>query len=108
VAVRPRTATVPTTAIESLTMPQPVIEQAPLQRAVADLVVAEILLLHATVESLSVIGQGMQQLGRHLTAAPSDPEQPVGSIAALLQTTANRAMEPYSTRLTYLRQIQHL
>lgn len=89
-------------------MPQPVIEQAPLQRAVADLVVAEMLLLHATAESLSVIGQGMQQLSRHLTAAPSDPEQPVGSIAALLQTTANRAMEPYSTRLTYLRQIQDL
>ncbi len=89
-------------------MPKPVIEQEPLQRAVADLVVAEMLLLHATVESMSVIGNGVRQLGRHLIAAPSDPDQPVGSIAALLQTTANRALEPYSTRLGYLRQMQDL
>ncbi len=89
-------------------MPQPDIEQEPLQRAVADLVVAEMLLLHATVESMSIIGNGMRQLGRHLMAAPSDPDQPVGSIAALLQTTADRALEPYSTRLSYLRQLQDL
>lgn len=89
-------------------MPKPVIEQEPLQRAVADLVVAEMLLLHATVESMSVIGTGVRQLGRHLLAAPSDPDQPVGSIAALLQTTAGRALEPYSTRLGYLRQMQDL
>lgn len=89
-------------------MPKPVIEQEPLQRALADLVVAEMLLLHATVESLSVIGTGVRQLGRHLLAAPSDPDQPVGSIAALLQTTADRALEPYSTRLGYLRQMQDL
>jgi hypothetical protein len=89
-------------------MPQPVIEQEPLRRAIADLVVAEMLLLHATVESLSVIGRGAQQLGRHLVADSSDPDQPVGSIASLLQTTASRALEPYSTRLTYLRQMQDL
>lgn len=89
-------------------MPQSPLEPAPLQRTVADLVVAEMLLLHATVESLSVIGNGVRQLGRHLVAAPSDPEQPVGSIAALLQTTAGRALEPYSTRLSYLRQLQDL
>lgn len=89
-------------------MPQSVIDQAPLQRAVADLVVAEILFLHATVESMSVIGTAVRQLGRHLMAAPSDPDQPVGSIAALLQTTAGRALEPYSTRLSYLRQMQDL
>lgn len=89
-------------------MPQPVIQQESLQRTVGDLVVAEMLLLHATVESMSVIGSGMRQLGRHLLAAPSDPDQPVGSIAALLQTTAGRALEPYSTRLSYLRHMQDL
>lgn len=89
-------------------MPQPVIKQDPLQRAVANLVVAEMLLLHATVESMSVIGSGVRQLGRHLMAASSDPDQPVGSIATLLQTTADRALEPYSTRLSYLWHMQDL
>ncbi|MDP4788842.1 MAG: hypothetical protein NWR12_00855 [Haliea sp.] len=79
-----------------------------LQRTVADAVVAEMMLLQATVESASAIGDGLQQLSRHLMAAPSDPRQPIGSIATLMQITADRALEPYSTRLGYFRRLREL
>tara|TARA_R110000772_G_scaffold268659_1_gene397105 strand:- start:4405 stop:4830 length:426 start_codon:yes stop_codon:yes gene_type:complete len=78
------------------------------RRTVGDVVVAEMLFIQATVESASVIGTGLQQLGHHLMAAPSDPQQPIGSIASLLQATADRALEPYSTRLGYFRQLRTL
>ncbi len=78
------------------------------RRTVGDVVVAEMLFIQATVESASVIGTGLQQLGHHLMAAPSDPQQPSGSIATLLQATADRALEPYSTRLGYFRQLRAL
>jgi len=55
-----------------------------------------------------VIGSGLQELGHHLLAAPSDPRQPIGSIASLLQATADRALEPYSTRFGYFRQLREL
>jgi hypothetical protein len=78
------------------------------RRTVGDVVVAEMLFIQATVESASVIGSGLQELGHHLLAAPSDPCQPVGSIASLLQATADRALEPYSTRFGYFRQLREL
>ena len=73
-----------------------------IRRTVNDLVMAEMFLVQATIESASAIGGGINELGRHLSSEQDEDGQPE-SIAALLQRTADEAIEPYATRFRYLR-----
>lgn len=64
---------------------------------VNDLVMAEMFLLQATIESATVIGDGFNELGRKI----SDGEDNLGSwdaISETLQRIADDAVEPYTSR----------
>lgn len=81
-------------------------EQQPgfIRRTMNDLVMAEMFLVQATIESASAIGDGISDLGRHLTQDEVDQE--LKSITAVLQRTADEAMEPYTSRFKYLRSMR--
>ncbi len=67
------------------------------RRAVNELVLAEMFLVQATVESANVIGERIDELKRQLNGEQE------GSLGELLQRTADEAVEPYSTRFRHLR-----
>jgi hypothetical protein len=71
------------------------------RRTVNDLVMAEMFLVQATIESATAIGDGISPLSRQLTAADGDdvPQEP---LASLLQRTADEAVEPYTSRVRVL------
>jgi hypothetical protein len=71
------------------------------RRTVNDLVMAEMFLVQATIESATAIGDGISQLSRQLTAGEAE-EAPQESLAALLQRTADEAVEPYTSRFRVL------
>ena len=68
------------------------------RQRVNDLVMAEMFLLQATIESAGVIGDGFNELGRRI----SDDEESGGgswhSISSTLQRIADDAVEPYTSR----------
>jgi hypothetical protein len=70
------------------------------RRTVNDLVMAEMFLVQATIESASVIGNGINELGKQITQRDEAGER---SISALLQRIADDAVEPYSSRYEYFR-----
>ncbi|MEP6391745.1 MAG: hypothetical protein ABJ056_17650 [Halioglobus sp.] len=70
----------------------------------SNIVMAEMLLLQAVVESAAVIGEGLDELGAHLTS-----KRPVQrSVSGVLIRTANAALEPYATRLNFLQELQDI
>lgn len=68
------------------------------------IVMAEMLLLQAVVESAAVIGDGLDELGAQLSS--KEPAQ--RSISSVLIRTANAALEPYTTSLQHLQELQEL
>jgi len=76
-----------------------------LRRAVNDLVIAEMFLVQATVESAAAIGDGVDALSRTINA---DHGRPVGEkpLRAALRHMAGQALEPYRSRLQYFRQMR--
>ena len=83
------------------------IHESRLRRLVNDLAVAEILMIQATVESAEIIGTGLTDIAEQFRINPEEREAE-SSLAKLLRGTAERAVEPYTTRLTYLRQLSDL
>ncbi|MEZ5571897.1 MAG: hypothetical protein R3E64_07705 [Halioglobus sp.] len=73
------------------------------RRAVNDLVVAEMFLVQATIESATVIGEGVNELGKHLSRRDEASQAPAESISAVLQRIADDALEPYASRFKYFR-----
>ena len=71
------------------------------QRAVGDLVLAEMLLVQASIESAAAIGDGVQALGRELGRPRDGTAGP--RLGQLLAQTADDAIEPFKVRLNYLR-----
>ena len=69
------------------------------RKAVNELVLAEMFLVQATVESANAIGERIEELKRQLNGEQE------GSLGDLLQRTADEAVEPYSTRYRYLREM---
>ncbi len=69
------------------------------RRTMNDLVMAEMFLLQATLESAAAISDGITALGREWNG---DEEQP-GGIPGVLARTADEAVEPYTTRYRYFR-----
>ena len=77
------------------------------RRMVNDLAVAEVLMIQATVESAEILSAGLADISEQLAAdGPRRADQP--SLPALLQHTAAKAVEPYTTRLAYFRQLTDL
>ncbi len=78
-------------------------QPSPLRRRINDLVLAEMFLVQATIESAYAIGDGIGDLGREITRTRDVDESPWDSIAGVLQRTADDAVEPFSSRIRYLR-----
>ncbi len=75
-------------------------QQDRLRSVVNDLVLAELFLVQATIESATAIGDGISALSRQL-----DGESDDGSVARVLARTADEAIEPYTSRLKVLREL---
>lgn len=78
-----------------------------LRRAVDELIITEMFLVQATIESANAIGEGLGALGRQLTSGEQPGESPADSLRHTLQRVAEEAMEPYSSRFAYLRDRLH-
>ena len=73
-----------------------------MRKTVNDLVMAEMFLLQATIESVNAIGDGVSELRRQM-AANDDVETESDSITDTLQRIADDAVEPYTTRFKFFR-----
>lgn len=73
-----------------------------MRKTVNDLVMAEMFLLQATIESVNAIGDGVSELRRQF-AANDDVETEGDSITDTLQRIADDAVEPYTTRFKFFR-----
>lgn len=71
------------------------------RRTVNDLVMAEMFLVQATIESATAIGDGISELGRQLSAGDEEAVSRE-SLTTLLQRTADEAVEPYTSRFRVL------
>jgi hypothetical protein len=73
-------------------------------RAISDLVMAELFLVQATIESASALGDGFSELRDHLywDEAEGTPRE---ELSAFLKRTREQVVEPYSTRFKYLREL---
>lgn len=80
--------------------------QSLLRRSVDDLIIAELFLVQATIESATAIGDGLTALGRQITTTDEAGGAPVDSLGRTLQRIADNAMEPYSSRFKYLRDLK--
>ena len=77
------------------------VQQSRVRRTVNDLVMAEMFLVQATIESAAAIGDGINALGKQISGNEEAERQ--DSISAVLQRTADEALEPYTSRFKYLR-----
>ena len=75
------------------------------RRTVNDLVMAEMFLVQATIESAAAIGDGLNELGKQISHNNDNESSPWDSISGVLQRTADEAIEPYTTRFKYLREM---
>jgi hypothetical protein len=75
------------------------------QRAVEDLIITEMFLVQATIESATAIGSGLSELGRQITTT-SDGATPADSIPRIVQRIASDAVEPYTSRFRYLKDLK--
>ncbi len=71
-------------------------------RAISDLVMAELFLVQATIESATALSDGLSELRDHLywDEAESKPRE---ELSAFLRRTREQVVEPYSIRFKYLR-----
>ena len=75
-----------------------------MRRAVSDLVVAELFLVQATIESASLISDGISELGKQFYWSDDDtpPQEPIKTV---LQRTRDEVVESYASRFNYLRKL---
>ena len=74
-----------------------------IRQTVDDLIIAEMFMVQATIESATAIGDGLSALGRQITAADEAGTSPVDSIGETLKRMADEALEPYTSRFKYFR-----
>jgi len=80
------------------------VQQSRVRRTVNDLVLAEMFLVQATIESATAIGDGISELGRQISSS-EEASSPWEAISAVVQRTADEALEPYTSRFKYLRDL---
>jgi hypothetical protein len=77
------------------------------RQTIDDLIIAELFLVQATIESASAIGDGLSALGRQITTADDAGVAPADTLGNILQRLADNALEPYSSRFKYLRDLKN-
>ena len=77
-----------------------------LRRTIDDLIIAEMFLVQATIESATAIGDGLSALGRRITTADESGLAPADTIGDALQQLAGNVTEPYTSRFKYLLGLQ--
>jgi hypothetical protein len=77
------------------------------RQTIDDLIIAELFLVQATIESASAIGDGLSALGRQITTADDAGTAPADTLGNTLQRLADNALEPYSSRFKYLRDLKN-
>lgn len=75
------------------------------RRTVDELIIAEMFLVQATIESATAIGDGLSALGRQLAAGDDSGTAPADTLSETLQRIAGEAVEPYTSRLKCLREM---
>ena len=83
------------------------IPQSRARRTVNDLVLAEMFLVQATIESAAVIGDGISELSKQISASDESSVSPWDSISTALQRISDEALEPYTSRFKYLRDMRN-
>ena len=76
------------------------------RRTIDELIIAEMFMVQATIESATVIGDGLSDLGRQLTAGDDSGRAPADSLGATLQRIAGDAVEPFTSRFKYLQNLR--
>ena len=71
------------------------------ERAVGELVLAELFVVQATLESASMLGDSWSGLRTQLSSTENTEED----FGSFLQRTRRQLTEPYSTRFRYLREM---
>jgi hypothetical protein len=79
------------------------VPQGRVRRTVNDLVMAEMFLVQATIESATVISNGINEL-----ISQRDDAGEGESISSVLQRIAEDAVEPYSSRYQYFRHMLNI
>ncbi len=77
----------------------------PRRRLLDDFILAEIFLVQAGIESAMSIGDGLEQIARKFDP-DAEQEERNQSLSAIVQRTASAAVEPYTSRLQYLKLLQ--
>ena len=75
------------------------------RRTVDELIIAEMFLVQATIESATAIGDGLSVLGRQLATADESGTAPADTLGETLQRIAGEVAEPYTSRLKCLREM---
>jgi len=76
-----------------------------IRRTIDDLIIAEMFLVQATIESATAIGDGLSTLGRQITSGDDAGSAPADTIGQTLQRIADGAVEPYTSRFRYMREL---
>ena len=72
-------------------------------RALGDLVMAELFLVQATIESASALSESIDELREHLSR--EDASHGGEELTDVIRRSGEKVVEPYTTRLRYLREI---
>jgi hypothetical protein len=80
-------------------------QQSRVRRAVNDLVLAEMFLVQATIESATAISDGINELGKQISNREDTQSKPWEAISTVIARTADEALEPYTSRFKYLREL---
>jgi hypothetical protein len=81
--------------------------QSCVRRTVNDLVMTEMFLVQAAIESAIVLGDGFSELGRQIVQRDGTGSPYWASISGTLQRIADDAVEPYTSRFRYLRDMMN-
>jgi hypothetical protein len=77
--------------------------QGRVRRTVNDLVMAEMFLMQATIESATIIGDGFNELGKQISRREDAEESSREPFSRVLYRIADNALEPYATRFKFFR-----
>ncbi len=75
------------------------------RRVVNDLILAEMFLVQATIESADAVASGVTELGRQVAGTGGKASSTLDAVARVLRRTADGAVEPYRSRFNYLRDL---
>jgi hypothetical protein len=81
------------------------VQQSRIRRTVNDLVLAEMFLVQATIESATAIGDGINELGKQISNRQDSQSKPWEAISTVIARTTDEALEPYTSRFKYLRDL---